>query len=182
MRRRVLGQLAMVALVAGCSGTVQERVGLGNRVPDEFQVVRRAPLVVPPDYNLTPPHAEGEAPLTSASSSARQVVLGSADGAIASGRSASERLLLSHAAVQADPLIRRQLLEDVGQVKQLDESQFLTILDWQKPTFDGDEALDPVAEAERLDSEGKPVTVTTVRTGGEVVPAEDGAAATGGGS
>ena len=33
-----------------------------------------------------------------------------------------------------------------------------------------------------LDSEGKPVTVTTVRTGGEVVPAQDGAAATGGGS
>ena len=29
----------------------------GNRTPDEFAVVRNAPLIIPPDYTLTPPVA-----------------------------------------------------------------------------------------------------------------------------
>ena len=29
----------------------------GNRAPDEFAVVRNAPLIIPPDYTLTPPVA-----------------------------------------------------------------------------------------------------------------------------
>ena len=45
----------MAALLAACTGTVQENLGIAKRSPDEFQVVRRAPLVLPPDYNLRPP-------------------------------------------------------------------------------------------------------------------------------
>jgi DUF3035 family protein len=42
--------------LAGCArGTVQEALGIGKRVPDEFAVVQRAPLVVPPDFELRPP-------------------------------------------------------------------------------------------------------------------------------
>ena len=48
---------AALAALAGCSGTVQEKLGLGKRAPDEFQVVRRAPLILPPDYSLRPPAA-----------------------------------------------------------------------------------------------------------------------------
>lgn len=41
------------ALLAGCAGT-----GPFSRArPDEFAVARNAPLVVPPDFNLTPPRA-----------------------------------------------------------------------------------------------------------------------------
>lgn len=49
--------LAAATLVAGCSafGT--------SRAPDEFAVVRSAPLIVPPDFNLAPPVA-GTAGLT----------------------------------------------------------------------------------------------------------------------
>ncbi|HEU4705310.1 MAG TPA: DUF3035 domain-containing protein [Sphingomicrobium sp.] len=32
-------------------------LGGGNRAPDEFAVVRNAPLIIPPDYTLTPPVA-----------------------------------------------------------------------------------------------------------------------------
>ena len=32
-------------------------LGGGNRAPDEFAVVRNAPLIIPPDYSLTPPVA-----------------------------------------------------------------------------------------------------------------------------
>src|SRR5918996_1484885 len=40
----------------GCSkGTVQDALGMSKRAPDEFAVVKRAPLIVPPDYDLRPP-------------------------------------------------------------------------------------------------------------------------------
>ena len=44
--------LALSALLAGCGST-----GFLNRQrPDEFAVSRQAPLVVPPDFSLTPPN------------------------------------------------------------------------------------------------------------------------------
>ena len=39
----------------GLSGCAM--LGGGNRAPDEFAVVRNAPLIIPPDYSLTPPVA-----------------------------------------------------------------------------------------------------------------------------
>ncbi len=53
--RSVLAFAALSLLVA-CSGSVQQKLGLERRVPDEFQVVRRAPLTLPPDFTLRPPY------------------------------------------------------------------------------------------------------------------------------
>jgi hypothetical protein len=50
--------LVMLTLLpmVGCSrGTVQDALGMSKRSPDEFAVVKRAPLIVPPDYDLRPP-------------------------------------------------------------------------------------------------------------------------------
>ncbi len=41
-------------VLAGCDGT-KEQLGLGRQVPDEFAVVKKAPLTMPPDYSLRPP-------------------------------------------------------------------------------------------------------------------------------
>jgi len=49
-------------VLAGCGqGTVQDALGMGKRSPDEFAVVSRAPLILPPDFDLRPP-GRGEAP------------------------------------------------------------------------------------------------------------------------
>ena len=49
--RKTLPLLALTVLVAGCgTGGV-----LNRERPDEFAVQRQAPLVVPPDFSLTPP-------------------------------------------------------------------------------------------------------------------------------
>ena len=53
-RMKTLGALSILAIAAVTSGCIT------NRTPDEFRVVRKAPLTVPPDYNLRPP-APGEA-------------------------------------------------------------------------------------------------------------------------
>jgi hypothetical protein len=43
-----------VLLVAGCSD-LKQMVGLDATMPDEFAVESRAPLTIPPDFNLRPP-------------------------------------------------------------------------------------------------------------------------------
>jgi hypothetical protein len=51
--RKLLPLLAVPALVLGGCGVI----GGKPQTPDEFQVARNAPLVIPPDYTLTPPVA-----------------------------------------------------------------------------------------------------------------------------
>src|ERR1039458_2342053 len=51
--------VVMIGLcLAGCQST-RQALGMTKVVPDEFRVVTKAPLVVPPDYALRPP-APGE--------------------------------------------------------------------------------------------------------------------------
>ena len=50
--RNILAVVLLTAALAGCGST-----GLLNRDrPDEFQVSRQAPLVIPPDFGLNPPN------------------------------------------------------------------------------------------------------------------------------
>jgi hypothetical protein len=53
MRKLVPALLLLPALaLSGCA-----LMGGRNAAPDEFAVVRNAPLIIPPDYTLTPPAA-----------------------------------------------------------------------------------------------------------------------------
>ena len=46
---------AGAALSLSACGSMKQSVGLSKVVPDEFVTVASAPLVVPPEYGLTPP-------------------------------------------------------------------------------------------------------------------------------
>ncbi|WP_353204579.1 DUF3035 domain-containing protein [Sphingomonas sp.] len=46
----LIAGLALVALASGCATNK-----IGRSGPDEFAVARQAPLVIPPDFSLTPP-------------------------------------------------------------------------------------------------------------------------------
>lgn len=55
-----LGVLLVTGLglaLAGCGG-LGDALGLSKRPPDEFEVVAKKPLTVPPDFNLRPPSDE----------------------------------------------------------------------------------------------------------------------------
>jgi hypothetical protein len=85
----VIGMSATAVLLGGCSsfgGSKSQRL-------DEFAVARNAPLVIPPDYTLTPP-APGTASL-SASDAQNQAIQALFGGA--APRSASETSLLEKA-------------------------------------------------------------------------------------
>ena len=89
--------IATSAMLAGCGGG-----GIFNRDrPDEFAVQRQAPLVVPPDFNLTPPAAGAPRPAegTAAEQTLEALFGGPAD------RSAVETSALDRAGA-AEPGIR----------------------------------------------------------------------------
>jgi hypothetical protein len=46
--------LAATAAAGGCN-SMGQALGVNKAAPDEFRVVTRAPLVLPPDYSLRPP-------------------------------------------------------------------------------------------------------------------------------
>jgi len=98
--RKITALIALSAsalLLSGCGGG-----GLFNRSrPDEFAVQRQAPLVVPPDFALTPPAPGAPRPTdTSTASQAQAALFGSPQP-----RSAVETAV-DNKAGQAAPAIR----------------------------------------------------------------------------
>lgn len=161
----MVATVAVLAL-AGCEGTVQQHLGLERPVPDEFAVVRRAPLVIPPDMNLPPPGSR-PAPHQDVSRTARASLVGRPSPEPAAA-SPGERALVAAVRAEADPEIRRKLLEESTDLVDLDRDRFLFVLGFQKSQFEPKgEAIDPLEEARRLEGEGRVRKVVTIRAGSE---------------
>jgi hypothetical protein len=118
MRRTpvIIAMLCAVSL-SGCD-TLRREAGLTKQVPDEFAVVTKAPLIIPPNFNLQPP-APGAPPLNQLEpTNAAQAALFTSDTQMAAqsfqgNYSQAERIFLATAGAQnADPTIRAQLSAD----------------------------------------------------------------------
>ncbi|HXC54556.1 MAG TPA: DUF3035 domain-containing protein [Rhizomicrobium sp.] len=159
--RRIL-TLALLAGVAaaltGCDA-IRQAAGQGKDAPDEFAVVTKAPLVIPPDFNLKPP-APGAAPANQIEpTQAAQSALFNTDPATVAASlpptmSAGERYLLASAGVQnADPAIRQAIASDASGMRGSDESFTDSVLFWNAPTpAIGAVPVDADAEARRVDA------------------------------
>ena len=86
MTKRLLALSAAAILAAtlgGCS-SLRSTFGVERGGPDEFTVVRHAPLTLPPDYNLRPPQPGVPRPQEGTTQSqARSAVGGSFPGVVA---------------------------------------------------------------------------------------------------
>ncbi len=122
--------IAGAAGLAGC-GTTQRALGLGKATPDEFRIVTKAPLVVPPDYSLRPPLPGQPRPAELQPESAQRVaLLSQAQG---EQRSAGERLLASKAgAGSADPLARYVVDDEFGDLAHKDKGFADKVMFWKK--------------------------------------------------
>jgi hypothetical protein len=68
--------MASLLLFGACArGSVQDALGIGKRAPDEFAVVKRAPLIVPPEYDLRPPDPGAPRPNIGTTSDQARVAL-----------------------------------------------------------------------------------------------------------
>jgi len=145
---------AVVALT-GCQG-FREAAGLTKSAPDEFAIVTKAPLIIPPDFNLKPPQP-GAAPLNQGSPTAQaETTLYGADPAtvansIQGNFSDEEKLVIAQAgAADADDSIRQQIAADNKSMQAADAS-FTDKLLFNTPVNNSDAPIDPDAEKKRMD-------------------------------
>src|SRR5215467_12126239 len=108
-----------VAALSGCED-LRRAAGLNKKSPDEFAVTTKAPLVIPPDFNLRPPLPGAPPTNTLDPSSNAELALFSNNAdpqIVASGMrgnyTAGEKMFLANAKAQsADPGIRARLNAD----------------------------------------------------------------------
>jgi len=155
-------------LLIGCS-SARDIVGLGKQSPDEFEVVTRAPLSLPPDYGL-------RVPIPNISGTQEKSVRDSADDLISSRGSSSrqklsrrnrlgatspaEDAILGRAqARSSDDSIRAKLSSDNKTISGTDKKLIDKIIFWQGAEKPG-AILDPEKESKRikdLKSDGKTI-------------------------
>ncbi len=113
-RLAVLTALAAASALGGCA-SFRQAVGAEKVAPDEFRVVTKAPLVIPPEFNLRPPRPGEARPMElRADLQARTALFGVQIGQEASE---GEQLLVSRAGAQnADPRIRAVVDDEGGGV------------------------------------------------------------------
>jgi hypothetical protein len=172
--RPAIALLAILPLLAACArGSVQNALGLGKRAPDEFAVVSRAPLVVPPDFDLRPPRPGEPRPMVgTAGDQARAALLGQAPlesgglparagEELGGAASTGQQALLTRAGGNGIDLdVRRRIAEENQSLAAVEEAMFTRLLKWREPDTLG-AVVDAPAEAERLlanRSSGQPVT------------------------
>jgi hypothetical protein len=159
--------IASLLMLAACGrGTVQDALGMGKRSPDEFAVVSRAPLILPPDYGLRPPGPGESRPGVDTPSERARATLtggelqqpGATDQEVVSAAfdergapaSSGERALITQATTApVDPDIRRKIAEENMRLAQVEQELFTRLVKWRQPQTLA-VAVDPAAETERL--------------------------------
>lgn len=153
---RFLVLVAFGLVLAGCNSFSQS-LGLEPISPDEFKVVTKAPLTLPPDFTLRPPSPGAPRPQEIKPGEQAQAALLNAGGAIAQGPETEDQtlgevaLLANAGAKNADPGIRALVDFENAQLVSQGNGFLEQVLFWQQPKPD---VVDPVAEAERLRTAG----------------------------
>jgi hypothetical protein len=166
-------------VLSACGDSTKRALGLSRTSPDEFAVLKRAPLSQPPDFTLRPPRPGAERPgVASPREQAREAVFrgeeaertspspradGPAVEAAPQGEvnrlSAGESAFLSRAGADTiAPDIRSQVDRDYAVLREVDSNFVQRLLDYQG---DIDDVLDAPAEARRLrenEALGRPTT------------------------
>ena len=129
-RLLTVAALCGLAGVAGCN-SASRALGISKVTPDEFRVVTKAPLILPPDYSLRPPAPGQPRPQElQPESAARTALVGQRNAEV---RDDGEKLLVAKAgADRADPLIRYVVDDEFGAVAHKDKSFADWVIFWRK--------------------------------------------------
>lgn len=159
----VTGSLALLTLT-GCDKTKQQ-LGMTHSAPDEFAVVRRAPLEMPPDYTIRPPRPGAPRPQEAqVSEQAREVVFGgpqAVEKQAVSPTSAETMLLQQTGGERANPNIRNVVDAETAKLAPAQQPVIKKVMSIGKKQEAAANVVDAKAEAARLQKnrqEGKPVT------------------------
>jgi hypothetical protein len=138
-------RVAVAALLLGAAGlagckSAASAFGLAKVTPDEFRVVTKAPLTLPPDYSLRPPAPGEPRPQElQPESAARQALEGQRESDV---RSDGEKMFVAKAgADHADPLVRYVVDDEFGDLAHKDKSFADYVMFWR-----GDKPSAPPSE------------------------------------
>jgi len=140
-----------LSLLAGCSGDKLSRTfGLTRDAPDEYTVTTRAPLSMPPDYNLRPPRPGAARPQEQSERQQAQEALVPelALHAPTGGTSAGQSALIQQAGPAAPSDIRRKVDQEAHNAD-ADKGFVDKLLYWRKPDTTNAQ-VDASKEAQRL--------------------------------
>lgn len=161
--------LVMAVSLSACGGgdSIKDTLGYGKQAPDEFAIITKAPLVIPPDFSLRPPQPGVLRPQESQfepSLVAQRALNGNETPAASDGGtgSAGEQVLLEKTgAADANPKIRQVVNNEQRSLVERDASFTDDVLFWrEKPNTDA-RTVDAAAERRRIEqneAQGKPVT------------------------
>jgi hypothetical protein len=139
-RALMAASLVGAAGLGGCQAT-SHALGLSKVTPDEFRVVTKAPLILPPDYALRPPAPGEPRPQElQPESAARTAMMGQREAEV---RDDGEKLLDTKAGGdKADPLIRYVVDDEFGAIAHKDKGFADWVMFWKK----GQPATSPAAD------------------------------------
>jgi hypothetical protein len=157
--RRAVAYAAVLCAALGLSacGGVRDKLGLTRAKPDEFAVVPKAPLAMPPDFtNLREPEPGAPRPQQVSPAGEARAALAQSRGQVPvamSGQqpSSGERALADAAgAEKADPKVRKAMMKEL---REQNAGRSLTdrILFWTGPEDEQEMVIDAVAEARRIE-------------------------------
>lgn len=143
--------LLLAGALGGC-GDTRKALGFDKVTPDEFKIVSRAPLSLPPDYALRPPQPGAVRPqeqtipqrAMAVVTGSQQTERGNADASI--GENA---LLAKVGADRANPGIRELIDRESTVLAEADTTLLDRLMFWRKPD-DLSPVVDPQRETQRL--------------------------------
>lgn len=162
---RSLLVLTAVAVSLTACGSLREDLGLGRSPPDEFAVIDRPPLSMPPDFGLRPPVPGAPRPQeVDPSVHANDALFGKGEKPIdtTSNLSDAEKALIEQTgADKANPDIRATINNESAEVVDVTPHLVDKLLWWKKD--EPGTAVDPQAEAQRIKEakdKGEPLNKT----------------------
>ena len=154
---------AALLMLGGCSNSAKKKLGLGRHSPDEFAVVKRAPLSLPPVYNLRPPRPGAARPQAEdTTEQAKSAVFGGNGGATMQQTQPQQQpqgdytsgeasLLGKVGTTRADPAIREKLEREGGSYSVRDENLADKVMFWKDTDAEAPASVvDAEAEAKRI--------------------------------
>ncbi|CAA7612491.1 DUF3035 domain-containing protein [Magnetospirillum sp. SS-4] len=144
---------ALLPLALSACSDAKRALGYEKAPPDEFQVVSRAPLSMPPDFSLRPPVAGADRPQEGTTrDQARKVITGQRGTTpiATEGRSQGDLAMMRRVGADSiQPDIRVLVNKENQALLDADKDFADRIVFWRKPQPPGT-AVDPVKETSRL--------------------------------